>query len=86
MIQVTQVLKLIRVRVNSLTYLRKELNSRQQKIVTNLRLVDSKTNQLIQMADMIAGTIRRYKEAEKPDASKYWEIIKSKVQDCWDFQ
>ncbi len=69
-----------------LTYLRKELNFKQQKIVKNLRLVDSKTNQLIQMADMIAGTIRRYKEAEKTDGPKYWKIIESKVQDCWDFK
>ncbi len=69
-----------------LTYLRKELNSKQKKIVKNLRLVDSKTNQLIQMADMIAGTIRRYKEAEKTDAPKYWKIIESKIQDCWDFK
>ena len=69
-----------------LTYLRKELNFKQKKIVKNLRLVDSKTNQLIQMADMIAGTIRRYKEAEKADAPKYWKIIESKIQDCWDFK
>jgi len=69
-----------------LTYLRKELNSRQEKVVNNLRLVDSKTNQLIQMADMIAGTIRRYKEAEKADAQKYWKIIEPKIQDYWDFK
>lgn len=69
-----------------LTYLRKELNFKQQKIVKNLRLVDSKTNQLIQMADMMAGTIRRYKEAEKTDAPKYWKIIEPKIQDCWDFK
>lgn len=69
-----------------LTYLRKELNFKQRKIVKNLRLVDSKTNQLIQMADMVAGTIRRYKEAEKADAPKYWKIIEPKIQDCWDFK
>jgi hypothetical protein len=69
-----------------LTYLRKELNSNQKKIVKNLRLVDSKTNVLIQMADMVAGTIKRYKEGEKEDAPKYWKIIRDKVQDCWDFK
>lgn len=69
-----------------LTYLRKELNFRQKKIIKNVRLVDSKTNQLIQLADMVAGTIRRYKEAEKADAPKYWKIIESKIQDCWDFK
>jgi len=69
-----------------LTYLRKELNSHQKKIVKNLRLVDSKTNVLIQMADMVAGTVKRYKEKEKEDAPKYWKIISSKIQDCWDFK
>lgn len=69
-----------------LTYLRKELNFRQKKIVKNVRLVDSKNNQLIQMADMLAGTIRRYQEADKTDHLKYREIIKSKIQDCWYFK
>ena len=69
-----------------LTYLRKELNSKQKKIVKNVRLVDSKTNVLIQTADMVAGTIRRYKEKEKLDAPKYWNIIKNKIDDCWDFK
>lgn len=69
-----------------LTYLRKQLNTKQRKIVKNVRLVDSKANVLIQMADMIAGTIRRYKEGEKADAPKYWEKIQGKIQDCWEFK
>lgn len=69
-----------------LTYLRKQLNSKQRKIIRNVRLVDSKSNVLIQMADMMAGTIRRYKEKEKADAPKYWRKIRDKIQDCWDFK
>jgi len=69
-----------------LTYLRKQLNSKQRKVIKNVRLVDSKINVLIQMADMIAGTIRRYKEKEKADATKYWDEINSKIQDCWIFK
>ena len=69
-----------------LTYLRKELNSKQQKVIKNISLVDSKTNVLIQLADMIAGAIRRYKEGSKTDAVKYWSEIKSRVDDCWDFR
>ncbi len=68
-----------------LTYLRRELNFKDKKITKNIRLVDSKTNVLIQMADMIAGAIRRYNEGEKDDAKAYWTIIKSKVDDPWDF-
>ena len=69
-----------------LTYLRKQLNFKNRKIIRNLRIVDSKTNVLIQMADMIAGTIRRYKEKEKTDAPKYWELIENKIRDCWEFK
>ena len=35
---------------------------------------------------MIAGTIRRYKEGEKSDAKDYWSVIRSKIDDCWDFK
>ncbi|HLB60094.1 MAG TPA: DUF3800 domain-containing protein [Patescibacteria group bacterium] len=73
-------------RRNFLTYLRKELNTNERKVMKNIRLVDSRSNVLIQMADMIAGTIRRYKEGEKIDARGYWDIIKRKVEDCWDFR
>lgn len=69
-----------------LTYLRKQLNSKQQKVINNITLVDSKTNVLIQLADMIAGTIRRYKEGEKEDATKYWSKIKNRIEDCWEFK
>lgn len=52
----------------------------------NIKLVDSKSNVLIQMADMLAGTIKRYKENEKEDAKEYWQIIRKKVENCWDFR
>lgn len=69
-----------------LTYLRKELNSKQKKVMRNIKLVDSKINVLIQMADMVAGTIRRYKEGGKQDATEYWHLIDDLVQDCWEFK
>ena len=69
-----------------LTYLRKQLNTKQRKVIQNVRLVDSRENVLIQMADMIAGTIRRCKEKEKVDAPSYWAIIKKHVDDCWEFR
>lgn len=69
-----------------LSYLRRELNTKDKKIMKNIKLVDSKTNVLIQMADMFAGTIRRYKEGQKSDSAEYWDIIKKKIDDCWDFR
>jgi hypothetical protein len=52
-------------RRNFLTYLRKELNTNDRKIMHHCRLVDSKSNVLIQMADMVAGTIRRSYDEDK---------------------
>lgn len=68
-----------------MTYLRRELNSKQKKIIKHARLVDSQSNVLIQMADMLAGTIRRFKEKDKPDGVEYWNKIKKKIEDCWEF-
>lgn len=50
------------------------------------RLVDSKTNVLIQMADMVAGSIKRSYTVEKTDSQIYKKIIKSKIQDEWNFK
>lgn len=68
-----------------LSYLRKQLNSKEKKIMRNCKLVDSKENVLVQMADMIAGSIRR--SYEKPeDIGHYKEIVKRHVQDEWCFR
>jgi len=75
-----------RFRRNLTNYLRRELNSPTNRVMDNLRLVDSKSNVLIQMADMIAGAIRRSYEQEKSDCFIYREIIKKKIQDCWEFK
>ncbi len=69
-----------------LSYLRKQLNSREKKIVGNCKLVDSKSNVLVQAADMIAGSIRRSYESNKVDAKVYREIIKKKMEDEWKFK
>lgn len=69
------------------TYLRRELNIRQEKVVSQLRFVDSKTNVLIQLADMIAGAIYRKHTSNKKDADIYYSILKNhkRIQDCWIF-
>jgi hypothetical protein len=73
-------------RRNFTSYLRKQLNSNEKKIFKQFSLVDSKQNVLIQLADMIAGTIRRYHEKEKADAPIYWKLINKKIKDCWIFK
>ena len=73
-------------RRNFLTYLRKHLNFRQRKIMQNCKLADSKDNVMIQMADMIAGAIRRSCETEKKDNETYKRIIKKHITNEWRFK
>ncbi len=69
-----------------LTYLRKELNSSHIKIVKNCKLVDSKGNMLVQMADMVAGSIRRSYDESKKDHQEYKNIIRKHIEDEWKFR
>jgi hypothetical protein len=66
-------------------YLRKELNNHENKVFQKLQFIDSKSNVLIQLSDMIAGSIHRKYEVEKTDAKTYYEIIKKRVEDLWEF-
>ncbi len=67
-------------------YLRKYLNSSNKKIIKNLRFYDSKQNVLIQLADMIAGSIRRDFEKTTPDHNIYRKIIRKREEDAWEFR
>lgn len=69
-----------------LTYLRKNLNTKEQKIVQNLKFRDSKSDVLVQLADMIAGSINRTFDKDKADSDIYWSIIKRKCEDLWVFK
>lgn len=69
-----------------LSYLRKQLNSRQKRIIKNCKMVDSKGSVLIQAADMIAGSIRRSYDTSKADAPFYKSIITKHIEDEWRFR
>lgn len=69
-----------------LTYLRKQLNSSQRKIMKDCQLLDSKNNVLIQMVDMIAGSIRRSYEISKRDREIYKKIFIKHIEDEWKFR
>ncbi len=69
-----------------LTYLRQHLNSHQCRIMQNCRLINSKSSVLIQMADMIAGSIRRFYDKSKTDREVYRGIFASHIEDEWQFQ
>lgn len=73
-------------RQSFLGYLRRQLNSQHKCIIKNCKLVDSRGNVLIQMADMIAGSIRRSYDKDKNDGSVYKTIIKKHIEDEWPFR
>lgn len=73
-------------RNNFISYLRKELNSKEKNIMKNCKLVDSKNNVLIQLADMIAGSVNRSENKCKKDSSDYKNIIKNRIEDEWFFK
>ncbi len=67
-------------------YLRRQLNSETRKIMKNLRFRDSRKDVLIQLADMAAGSLRRYYDRSTNDWEVYWKIIKGKKEDVWEFK
>ena len=69
-----------------LAYLRRELNESERKIINQCKLVDSKSNVLIQMADMIAGTMRRSYDTDKKDGIQLKNIVKRHLEDEWQFK
>lgn len=73
-------------RKNFFTYLRHELNSEEKKIMRNCRMVDSRSNVLVQMADMIAGSINRAENKDKGECGIYKNIIKHHIEDEWHFR
>lgn len=69
------------------SYLRRELNHDiSNKIMDNLKFVDSKKDVLIQLADMVAGSIRRSFETDKTDQKIYKDIIKERIEDEWRYK
>lgn len=68
------------------TYLRKQLNSDQRKTMHDCKLVDSRSNVLVQLADMIAGSIRRNYDEDKSDRNVYKKIVLKHIIDEWQFR
>ena len=60
------------------TYLRKELNRNTRKIL-NVRFEDSSRNDLIQLADLIAGSVNRSLQKNRADAKDYLNILNKKI-------
>jgi hypothetical protein len=65
------------------SYLRKELTPGKVK---KFRFVDSKRDNLIQLADMIVGAIARSYKADKEDPMRWKEKITNKIIKIWEFK
>ena len=66
-------------------YLSQELDNKKNKVFKDLKFVDSRQNTLIQLADMVAGSIFSY--YTKKDIGFLEEFRKSKkIDDIWSFR
>lgn len=73
-------------RKNLQAYLKRFIKSPTRSVIKKLRMVDSKKDVLIQLADMIVGSIRRSYEVKKSDVTVYRELLGKKLTNCWEFK
>ena len=64
---------------NTVSYLRQEIGVK-KSVKVEIKFEDSKNNNLIQLADLIAGSINRSLNKEKADANLYVKIFKKKIR------
>ncbi|MCX6809774.1 MAG: DUF3800 domain-containing protein [Candidatus Berkelbacteria bacterium] len=67
-------------------YLRRSLNDADKSMIKDLRFRDSSKDVLIQLADMVVGSINRTTQEEKTDKDLYWNLIKARKEDVWKFK
>jgi hypothetical protein len=65
----------------AMAYFRKHLST-----IDNFKFVDSKSDNLIQLADMVAGSIFRSLHNSKAGNQDYLKIIAKRIEDIWDFK
>lgn len=66
-------------------YLSRQLDNKHKKIFIDLKLVDSKQNTLIQLADMVVGALASFYTGKDV---KYLRILQKsrKIEDIWEFK
>ena len=64
-----------------ITYLRRQLAER----IKNIRCVPSRGNNLIQLADMVAGAIHRSYRDDRPNADRWRRQLRRRIDDVWEF-
>ncbi|MFQ6133552.1 MAG: DUF3800 domain-containing protein [Armatimonadota bacterium] len=69
---------------NLAAYLRRECNLPDARVVAQLRFA-RKGNVLIQLADMVVGSLARSYRPDKADSSAYRAILRPRIEDVWEF-
>lgn len=64
-------------------YFRRHLGSGRVK---EIRFSDSRSDPLVQLADMCAGAIARSYKEDRSDAHRWRQMIRSKIEDVWEFR
>ncbi len=71
-----------KLRKELLAYLRREVGS---GVIQDIRIRDSRRDVLIQLADMVAGSLRKAHDNDGNDARIYRAIIEKRIEDDWVF-
>lgn len=66
-------------------YFRQQANPK-GGVIKEMKFVDSKSDNLVQLADMVAGSIVRATQPTKTDSNDYMKVIHKRVEDIWHFQ
>jgi hypothetical protein len=69
----------------AVAYFRKAVNKQDYKIA-DFDFADSKKTDLIQLADLVVGSIYRSKQTSLTDCDDYLAILRPKVDEVWDFE
>jgi hypothetical protein len=68
----------------AIAYFRKAINAEKHKI-TDFKPVDSKKNDLVQLADLVVGSIYHSLQDDKTDAGDYLKLLETRIDELWDF-
>ena len=67
------------------TYFRQQVNLH-ANIIKDMKFVNSKNDNLVQLADMVAGSILRTTQTDKSDCRAYRQVIEARIEDVWYFR
>lgn len=69
----------------AITYFRQQANP-DGSIIKDMKFVNSKNDNLIQLADMVAGSLLRTTQKRKTDSDIYLKVINKRIEDIWYFK